>query len=299
MKQILGHFTPVFAMLIIGASAFIYLNCASTTNPNYISAQDLGKIGQIDVADLTPTELKLFDEIINREVSPCGNEYSLAQTLLNPNLCPLTMHASSYVLSLIMEDYNLEEVSSRYVQRYASVKGKEINIANSPVMGPESPAVTVVVFSDFECPFCAKASKMIHKIVASYPNDVALAFKHFPLTDIHPNAMLGARAGYAAHQQNKFWEMHDTLFSRGRAGYDPDKIRTMALGLGLDVDKFEEDLVSEAAKSTIEADIALGQQLGVDGTPKLFVNGRVLEGGVDALEERIKEEFLRNKYLKK
>ncbi|MBN2342406.1 MAG: DsbA family protein [Deltaproteobacteria bacterium] len=299
MKQLPGQLTPIFAMLLIGASAFIYLNCASTQSATYISAQDLGKIGQVDVSELTPTELKRFDEIINKEVSPCGNEFSLAQTLLNPNLCPLTPHAAGYVLSLIMEDYNAEEISTRYVQRYASVKGMDIDIANSPQTGAENPSVTVVVFSDFQCPFCAKAAKMVKKVTDAYPDDVRLVFKHFPLAEIHPDAMLGSRAAYAAFRQGKFWEMHDTLFSRGAAGFDPEVLRVMAAGLGLDVDRFEEDLVSESAKSAIEADMALGQKLGVDGTPKIFVNGRVLEGGVNALEDRIREEFLRNKYLKK
>lgn len=298
VKQFLGHLSPLFAMLVIGMSAFIYLNCASTPNPSHISAQDLGRIDKIDVSELTPSELKRFDHIINREVSPCRNEYSLAQTLLNPNLCPLSVTASQYVLSLVKEDYNVDEISNRYVQRYASVKGQEIQIGNSPAKGAQNPTVTVVVFSDFQCPFCAKASHKIDKIAAAYPKDVRLVYKHFPLSEIHPKAMLGARATYAAHQQDKFWQMHDTLYSRGRAEFDPDKIRIMAIGLGLDVDQFETDLVSEAAKSAIEADIALGHKLGVDGTPKLFINGREVEGGVATFEERLKEEFLRNKYVK-
>lgn len=289
----------VFAMLVVGISAFVYVNCASTQNPNYISAQDLGTIGQVDISELTPQELKRFDVIINREVSPCGNEYSLAQTILKQNLCPLTGHATRYVLSLIMEDFNEDEISAKYVQRYASVKGQDIPLGNSPVLGPADADITVVVFSDFQCPFCARTAKNINKIVRSYPGMLKLAFKHMPLTDAHPDAMLGARAAYAAQQQGKFWEMHDTLFARGRAGFDPDKLRVMALGLGLDVDKFEEDLVSEAAKAAIEADIALAGKLGVDGTPKLFVNGRVLDGGVNLLEERIREEMLRKQYQKK
>ena len=299
MKKLSGHVVPVFALIVLGVSAFVYVNCASTGNPGYISAQDLGQIGQVDVSELTPQELKRFDKIINREVSPCGNEYSLAQTILNQNLCPLTHHATGYVLELIKEDYNVDEISTKYVQRYASVKGQQIPVGNSPVLGPEDAEVTVVEFSDFQCPFCAKASRKIEDVVKSYPRNVRLVFKYFPLSEIHPDAMLGARAAYAAQQQGKFWEMHDTLFARDKAGFDPDKLRVMALGLGLDVEKYEADLISEAAKSAIEADIALGQKLGVDGTPKLFVNGRVLEGGVNALDERIREEFLRKQYQKK
>ncbi|MBN2529871.1 MAG: thioredoxin domain-containing protein [Deltaproteobacteria bacterium] len=299
MKKFSGYAIPFFGVVLIGASAFVYLNCATTPNPNYISAQDLGKIGQVDVTELTPTELKRFDEVINREVSPCGNEYSLAQTILNQKLCPLTPHATSYVLSLIVEDYNLDEISEKYVQRYASVKGQDIEIGTSPVKGAENAEVTVVVFTDFQCPFCAKAARKIERITAVYPKYVKLVFKNFPLESIHPDAILGARAGFAAQQQGKFWDMHDTLFSRGPAGYDPNKIMVMAKGLGLDTEKFEEDLVSEAAKAAIEADVALGEKLGVNGTPRLFVNGRVLEAGVDALDERIKEEFLRKKFLKK
>ncbi len=298
-KSVSVYVVPFFALLLFGASALLYVNCATTGNSNYISAQDLGAIGQVDISELTPTELKRFDEIINREVSPCGNEFSLAQTIHNQKLCPLSGHATQYVLSLVKEDYNSEEISARYVQRYAAVKGQEIEVGTSPVLGPDNAQVTVVVFSDFQCPFCARAAQKIGRIVKRYPANVRLVFKHFPLADIHPDAMLGARAAYAAQQQGKFWEFHDTLFSRGRAGYDPDKLRVMAMGLGLDVEKFEEDLVSEAAGSAIDADLAMGRKLGVDGTPKLFVNGRVLEGGPDTLEDRIKEEFLREKFQKK
>lgn len=298
MKNVLGQFSPVLVMIVLGISAFAYLNCSTGQN-NHILAHDLGKIGKVDVSELTPQELERFDTIINREVSPCGNEYSLAQTLLKPSLCPLSVHATDYVISLVKQDYNAEEISSKYVTRYASIKGHDIALNGSPVLGTKNPSISIVVFSDFQCPYCAKAAKKLEELVKMYPDDVAVVFKHFPLTEIHPEAMLGARAGFAALQQEKFWEMHDTLFSRVRAGISPDKLRVIADGLGLDPDQFEEDLSSDAAKVAIEADVKLGQTLGVNGTPKIFINGRILEGGLDFIDKRIKEEFLRHKFVKK
>jgi protein-disulfide isomerase len=299
VKDLFGQITPVLLILILGASSFAYLNCSSSLEKKPVSANDLGKIHQLKIDDLTPAEVKRLEVIINREVSPCGNDYSLAETILNPNLCPLSVHGVQYVLSLLKQDYNVEEISEMYVARYSSVKGLKIPVNGSPVWGAEKASITIVVFSDFECPFCAKAAQIIDKIAASYPDDIAVMHKDFPLEDIHPNAMLGARAGYAAGKQGKFKEMHDLLYSTGRTGYSPDKVQTMAIGLGLDIDRFEDDLASDGALAAIRADIDLGQKLGVHGTPSIFVNGRILEGGVSGLSERINEEFMRLQFSKK
>lgn len=296
MKNRIQQLTPSLIIILLIASAFAYMMCASVQDEYNITSHTLEEAGRIKIGDLTPSETKRLDILLNQEVSPCGNEYSLGQTLLNPQLCPLANHGVDYILMLLKQDYNVDEISAKYMNRYASIKGLDIPIDGSPIFGPDNPTVTVVVFADFECPYCAKTAEVVEKTAKAYPEKVAVVFKHFPLAEIHPTAELGARAGYAAHQQGKFWQMHDTMFSVEGAGLDPDKIRIMAIGIGLDVTRFEEDLVSDGATAAIEADKRLGQKLGVKGTPQLFVNGRLLEGGANSLSDRIKEEFLRDAY---
>jgi protein-disulfide isomerase len=158
------------------------------------------------------------------------------------------------------------------------------------VRGAAEPLVTIVEFSDFQCPFCGQAAQVLDEALQVYPDDVRLVFKHFPLK-MHPNAELGARAAVAAGRQGRFWAMHDRLF-RDRTAMSEDDVRTHAEAIGLDVDKFEADLASPEVAAQVQADQALGRELGVRGTPALFING-VFVGGApkpDMLRQLIERE---------
>ena len=93
----------------------------------------------------------------------------------------------------------------------------EVAVNNAPVIGPKNPKVTIVEFSDFECPFCQRAYATVKQIQSDYPNDVAIVYKQLPLTQLHPNAMRAAQASVCAREQGKFWEYHDKLFESGAA----------------------------------------------------------------------------------
>jgi protein-disulfide isomerase len=283
------HVSYAGAGLIV-AAAIVYVTCATSGGSDRITYRDLGS--RIDASELTPQETKRLDTILNQEVSPCGDDLSLGAALFGQDRCPLAQAAAAFVVSMLKQDYNVEEISTAYVARFAAVKGLDIPVDGSPRRGPEGAAITIVEFSDFECPYCAKASEALTQIGLEYPEHVAIVFKNFPLS-IHPTAEMAARAGFAAAKQGKFWEMHDTLFSVQGSPLDRERIRTMALGLGLDVDAFEKDMASSEATDAIQADRRLGEKLGVEGTPALFVNGRQLEAGTNELGQRIREEFLR------
>ena len=275
---------------VILAAAVVYATCGAGEGVARISYRDLA--GKLDASELTPTETKALDVLLNQEVSPCGDDVSLGASLFAPESCPLAPLAAEFIVSMLKEDYNVEEISTAYVSRYAAVKGLEIPVDGSPRMGAQKPSITVVVFSDFECPFCSKAAERLERLALEYPEHVAVVYKNYPLA-VHPTAELAARAGFAAARQDKFWDMHDTLFSAQGSPLDRERILTMALGLGLDVDAFEKDMASPEATSAIEEDRKLGHGLGVTGTPALFVNGRLLPGGLPELDARIREEFLR------
>ena len=140
---------------------------------------------------------------------------------------------------------------------------------DEPARGAEQPLVTIVEFADFQCDFCAKAREPLHQAMQKYPDDVRVIYKHFPLPG-HPRATPAAKAAWAAHQQGKFWEMHDHLFDqRGRLR----KLASKAEQLGLDVAKFSADIESLAAATAIDEDMYAGSRLGLTGTPAFFVNG--------------------------
>ncbi len=143
-------------------------------------------------------------------------------------------------------------------------------------IGPKDAPVSVIEFSDFQCPFCAKVSPTIHQVLKQYPGQVKWVFKHFPL-GFHPDAPLAHEASLAAGAQGKFWEMHDLLFSNQRALKREDLIK-YAKQLGLDLDRFLDALDSGKYRTIVEQDKAEGARLGVRGTPTFFINGRRLVG---------------------
>jgi len=148
----------------------------------------------------------------------------------------------------------------------------EINTEGSPFLGNPSAPVTLILFSDFQCPFCSKLVPVIEEIALAYPDTVKIVFKHFPLRN-HRYASLAALAAIAAQQQGKFWEFHDQLFQLQKE-LDQDKIMEVAQNLGLDIKKFTSDVGGEDAKNQLTKDLNDGQAAGVRGTPTVFINGR-------------------------
>lgn len=149
-------------------------------------------------------------------------------------------------------------------------------VGKSPIKGPENAPITIVEFSDYQCPFCARSEPLIHEALAAYPTQARFVYKHFPLTSIHPNAMPAALAAAAAQQQGKFWEMHELLFANQRALGD-EQLREYAQRLNLDMARFDADRQSDAMKQQVQEDTRLAQRVGVRGTPMIFVNGKLLE----------------------
>jgi protein-disulfide isomerase len=149
-------------------------------------------------------------------------------------------------------------------------------VDNAPVMGPETAAVTIVEFSDFQCPFCKRVGPTLKKIKDEYGDQVRIAFKHQPL-DIHPKAPAAHAAAEAAHRQGKFWEMHDLIFENQRE-MSPEKYVEYATQLGLDVERFKIDVASDEIKARISEDKLAAAKLSASGTPTFYINGLLLSG---------------------
>lgn len=162
--------------------------------------------------------------------------------------------------------------------------------AEAPAKGAAQPLVTIVEYSDFECPFCGSFSATLDELVAAYPDDVRVVFQQFPL-QMHPGAEPAARASIAAQAQGRFWAMHDRLFAERHAN-GKERLVEIAGELGLDEKKFEADLEAEATAQRVRDEQEKGRGIGVRSTPNFFINGRRIEGALkpDALRQLVELE---------
>ncbi len=164
------------------------------------------------------------------------------------------------------------------------------DLTDAPAKGPQNAPVTITVFSDFECAYCARLPEMLDQVAAEYPNEVRIAFKHYPLRS-HEFALPAAQAAVAAQRQGKFWEFHDRLF-RHFNELDEARVGQIVQELGLDASRFEKDRSAARTQGLIEADRREGYQAGVTGTPAMFINGkkqyrRDMNSIVDAVEREL------------
>jgi protein-disulfide isomerase len=152
---------------------------------------------------------------------------------------------------------------------------RNISTASRPFKGPEDAAVTVVVFTDYQCPYCARLDDLLEETVIKYPGKVKLVVKNYPLSS-HPFAHKAARAALAAGNQGKYWEFHHELFNNFKEITDA-KIEEIAQNLKLDMVKFKKDMDSTDMHERVAQDINHAKENGVSGTPTVFINGKLLK----------------------
>jgi protein-disulfide isomerase len=140
--------------------------------------------------------------------------------------------------------------------------------------------VTLVEYADFECPSCGRAYPIIKAVQKAFGPNLRFVFRHFPLLASHPHAAMAAEAAEAADAQGRFWEMHDRLFEHQHALDDPD-LQRHARKIGLDLERFERDLRTQAHQVRVREDAAEGARCGVRGTPTLFINGTPYAGNLE------------------
>ena len=165
--------------------------------------------------------------------------------------------------------------------------------ADDPVVGPASATVEIIEFSDFQCPFCQRLTGTLEQLKAEYGSDIRLVFKDYPLPN-HAQAFKAAEAGNCANQQGKFWELHDTMFSR-QSELGVDDLKRHAGELGMDQTAFDACLDSGRFAEQVNADLKAGQQYGVSSTPTVFINGRAVMGAApfEVFDAIIREELER------
>ena len=149
--------------------------------------------------------------------------------------------------------------------------------ADGPSKGPADARITIVEFSDFQCPYCQRSLATIDQVLAKYPSDVRLVYRHLPLDRIHPHARPAAEAAACADEQGRFWEYHDKLFQNNRALAKEDLLR-YAGETGLDAQRFQACFDERRFKDKVEADLQAAREVGISGTPAFVVNGVLLSG---------------------
>jgi protein-disulfide isomerase len=147
------------------------------------------------------------------------------------------------------------------------------------ILGPQTATRTLLEYGDYECPFCAAAHPVVKQVLQMVGDEITFAYRHFPLTQIHPHAGLAAEAAEAAGSQGSFWEMHDVLFESRRLA--PRDLLAHASALGLDVEQFSTELNAHTNQPRVREDFLSGVRGGVNGTPTFFVNGIRHNGGWD------------------
>jgi protein-disulfide isomerase len=148
------------------------------------------------------------------------------------------------------------------------------------VIGPRNAPITLVEYGDYECPYCGAAHPVVAEVRRRLGNGLRFAFRHFPLTRVHPHAEHAAEAAEAAGVQGKFWQMHEMLFEHQDALEDEDLL-LYAASLGLDLDRFAHELEVGLHAARVREDFLSGVRSGVNGTPTFFINGRRHEGPSD------------------
>ena len=238
----------------------------------------------VDLTGLTPAQKNVALSVMRSEACGCGCGMMIAQCRVNDPRCAISMRWSNLVVKSASAGKSAEAIRAEIVKLAnepppllePSVK---INTDGDPVRGNPSARITVVEFSDFQCPYCAKAVDQAKQVLAKYPKDVKLVFKQFPL-DSHSQAALAAEASLAAQAQGKFWELHDVMYANFRQ-INREKILGWAKEIGLDVARFDADLKSHKYAARVISEERQGETAGVQGTPTFFINGKRLNAVFD------------------
>jgi protein-disulfide isomerase len=226
------------------------------------------------------------------------------QKVYDENKAALNNQPLDAVKPRIVEYLKAQQVEERKQGLIAELKKKyptkvalrppvvAVETAGRPEKGNPKAPVTIVEFSDYECPFCKRAEPTVERVLKEYPDKVRVVFRDFPL-DFHPNARPAAEAAKCANLQGKFWPYHEKLFAA--KDLTPATLKSIAGEVGLDAAKFDECVAKQATKAAVEEDIKDAAEAGVTGTPAFFVNGRMLSGAqpFEKFKEVIDEELSR------
>jgi protein-disulfide isomerase len=272
----------------LAGSLLCAVGCGRPADDATATSSDVDVAG-VDTREFTPREKHEFSRYVKELPSPCSTVAApLVQCISERRDCAACLPAAIAIARAVREGMAQDQIEGLYKTRFDEASVKVIPLDGSPSRGPTSPAVTVVEFADFECPFCQQMAPLLEALWEKRKASVQFVFKYMPLA-MHPHGEVSARAAIAADRQGKFWEMNRRLFAAGTR-LDERDLDGYASELNLDMDRFHHDMQSEATNQRLTADRKLADALGVKGTPTLFIDGREYVTKLD-LEEWIDNEI--------
>lgn len=198
-------------------------------------------------------------------------------------------------LASLVQDGNLSPEAMFANQPSATrlALSKALATADDPSYGPQNAKVVIVEFADFQCPFCAELYPVIKQVMQDYGDQVLFIYRDFPLTSEHPQALIGAMAGQCAHEQGKFWEMHNKIFDN-QGDISEAALKSYAVQIGANSLQFNDCMSSNKYLDEIQKDLQDGYAAGVRATPTLFINGGMIPGAIPyaTLEKIITNELV-------
>jgi protein-disulfide isomerase len=258
------------------------------TNPAGVCVEELpnacnevGKAGPSGIGEPNRTTAKqrdTCDELMTRLCADLGQETESCHLVKieTPKLAAERCETLLDHYNEIRDDLRLQEKSN---QPLTPDQRALIESGTAPSFGPANAKVVLVEFSDFQCPYCALATNAIKQVRDTYGDRVRFVFRQFPLT-YHINAHIAAQASLAANAQGKFWDYHDLLFENQQA-LELSDLEKYAEQLRLDVRSFKNAVRSETIQKAVAADLELGSEVGVTGTPSVFINGVRVRNATD------------------
>lgn len=228
----------------------------------------------VDTSALTAREMGRWREYVSELLAPCPDQpVSIAQCVTESRACSACLPAAKFLVERVRRGDARTQAEAAFRARFSPEAVKSIDLKDSPTKGATSPVVTVVEWADFECPFCGVAAPLLKALVERYPNEVQLVFKNYPLS-AHEHSEQAARAGVAAFHQGKFWQMNQAMFESQKTGLDDTTLVKLARDQGLDMKAFDTDRASEATADAVARDRKQADELGLQGTPMIYINGR-------------------------
>lgn len=276
-----------FTAVLLGAFALSGSTCGKSTTEDPTkekpgSEGPVVTLEGVDTSSLTQREKREFSSYVSEFLSPCPSvPVPIAQCVKEKRDCAGCVPAAKYVVRGVKDGMSRDQIERGYKNRFDPGQVKNVPIDGSPTKGSATAPITIVEFADFQCPACGQLAPALDKIVESRKNDVRLAYKFYVLGKF-PHSETAARAAIAAGKQGKFWEMHKKIFASPML--DQQVLDGMAKELGLDLVRFHADMQSTETSERIAKDKKLGEDLKIEGTPTLFINGRMYDGLQDLNE---------------
>jgi protein-disulfide isomerase len=248
-------------------------NSKAQPDPAKAGGEQIREAKDVDLSGLSASQRETFFTIINQESSACGKPHSLATSLRDDPDCRNSLLVAQLIADRLVAGQTPADIKLQIDEVSAALTPVEIDLEGRAVWGNPKAPVTIVVFADFQCPRCKSEAPVLREQVTERRGQVKLVFKHFPLAG-HPRGEPAAIAVEAAHQQGKFWEMHDLVFANQTQLEDADLERYAGQIPELDVAKWKADYASPEVEAAVVRDRAAGKSLALTGTPTVFVNGR-------------------------